>query len=888
MDFKRQVDIGRVALSRGLLSVEAFADAMIELGMLSEQGVSDSMWLDKGRLDEAELASVIAALHAPSLPDVRAGLGSAEREIGARPHPPAGTTRRATQRGVSPVVSGELPPLSAATGGTRQRYVKVGVLGTGGVGEVEERRDSVLGRSVALKSVRLDAPERELALTLLEREARVTGSLEHPNIVPVYDMGVDPVVGAYYVMRIAKQASLADVLDRVAQRDGATLAEFALPRLLRVFVQVCNAIEYAHSRGYAHRDLKPANVLLGTYGEVLVVDWGLAHPLGERPAIFGGTPGYMPLEQLSDRGAVDARSDVFSLGVILFEMLCQRPAFSHETAEDLKAAYSDPTTGYALTAPSKHRTPWPVPEELEEICLKALRLDPADRHQSARQLADAIEDFLAGTREQERRRRKADALVATGDDLRASYDELMRERPARVEEFLSLREQIPPWEPEERKRPLWDAEEQFAVLETLSVRTMQAVITSYEQALDEVPTHEGARRGLTDLYSAELRRAEDRRDNADRVYFEERIRQITDDVRRPDALVDLDTAGVIADVQVLDLVEDRRRLVPVEGRSLGPTPLRRVALAPGSCILRLSRPGHRAVDYPILLRSEADLSISVDLVASAELADDEVLVPGGPALLGGDDDVRLMREPFVSTFIIQRDPVTFAQYLHFVGDVYGTHPSLAENYLPLSDEGSPYWTWTGGRFRPGRILRWGRDPAALLRLPVVGIDAWSAEAYANWRSRRTGRVFRLPTEDEWEKAARGVDGRRYPWGDGFDPSFARMSASRATIPAPEPSGTFPVDVSVYGVRDMAGGVADWVLAAREDARDEDAARRMVTRGGAFCDPQLDCRLASRRPALAMERASRLGFRLARTPAGRAPSIRVKAAAVSMRPDPRAE
>jgi eukaryotic-like serine/threonine-protein kinase len=115
-----------------------------------------------------------------------------------------------------------------------------------------------------------------------------------------------------------------------------------------------------------------------------------------------------------------------------------------------------------------------------------------------------------------------------------------------------------------------------------------------------------------------------------------------------------------------------------------------------------------------------------------------------------------------------------------------------------------------------------------------------------------------------------------------------MSASRATIPAPEPSGTFPVDVSVYGVRDMAGGVADWVLAAREDARDEDAARRMVTRGGAFCDPQLDCRLASRRPALAMERASRLGFRLARTPAGRAPSIRVKAAAVSMRPDPRAE
>ena len=155
-------------------------------------------------------------------------------------------------------------------------------------------------------------------------------------------------------------------------------------------------------------------------------------------------------------------------------------------------------------------------------------------------------------------------------------------------------------------------------------------------------------------------------------------------------------------------------------------------------------------------------------------------------------------------------------------------------------------------------------------LPVVGIDAWAARAFASWRTRRTGRIYRLPTELEWEKAARGVDGRRYPWGDTFDASLCKMRESRPLVPSPEPSGSFAADVSVYGVRDMAGGVADWVTPARDpDARLDDELSRLVSRGGAFSDPEYDCRLASRRPYLALDHADRLGLRLARTPTGRA-------------------
>ena len=149
-------------------------------------------------------------------------------------------------------------------------------------------------------------------------------------------------------------------------------------------------------------------------------------------------------------------------------------------------------------------------------------------------------------------------------------------------------------------------------------------------------------------------------------------------------------------------------------------------------------------------------------------------------------------------------------------------------------------------------------------IAVFGISAESAEAYARWLSEKEGRTWRLPTEQEWEKAGRGTDGRIYPWGDCFDATFCKIRDSRPGAPVAEPIGAFEWDVSPYGVRDLAGGVADWCIPDQRRSAPREP-REVVSRGGAWCDWAIDCRLASRRRYLATEVSARVGVRLARDP-----------------------
>ncbi len=299
------------------------------------------------------------------------------------------------------------------------RYTKENVHAKGGLGVVFIARDRELNRKVALKEIQEEQTKRPLAQERFVLEAEITGRLEHPGIVPVYGLGAYPDGRPFYAMRFIQGDSLEAsclAFHRTHERSpDASARAVALRGLLRRFLDVCNALEYAHSRGILHRDIKPANIMVGDYGETLVVDWGLARvmdpaarptsDLGADPADFQslighaatvegsivGTPGFMSPEQAS--GVVDGlgpASDIYSLGATLYTILTGRGPFPE--ISPIPAILLRVRSGDFPAPRSIHPE---IPRGLDAICLKAMALRPGDRYPTARALADDLERWLA-------------------------------------------------------------------------------------------------------------------------------------------------------------------------------------------------------------------------------------------------------------------------------------------------------------------------------------------------------------------------------------------------------------------------------------------------------------------------------------------------------------
>jgi serine/threonine-protein kinase len=288
----------------------------------------------------------------------------------------------------------------------------------GGRGEVYVAHDEELAREVALKRIQVryaDDPEVRSRFLL---EGEITGGLEHPGIVPVYGLGHYEDGRPFYAMRFIQGDSLKRAIARFHQEGGSNPdpgeRALELRRLLGRFLDVCNAVSYAHSRGILHRDLKPGNILLGPYGETLVVDWGMAKVMGRReeapsigeatlrppsrgggaetmPGSAIGTPGYMSPEQAAGQlDRLGPASDVYSLGATLYCLLTgQAPFVPHS---DLNEVLQKVQAGDFPPPRQIDRTVAPA---LEAICLKAMALEPHERYQSPRALANDIEHWLA-------------------------------------------------------------------------------------------------------------------------------------------------------------------------------------------------------------------------------------------------------------------------------------------------------------------------------------------------------------------------------------------------------------------------------------------------------------------------------------------------------------
>ncbi len=283
------------------------------------------------------------------------------------------------------------------------RYRVLREIGSGGMGRVLEAWDPELRRSVAIKVLHAHTDDDEAEERFLA-EARVTSQLEHPAIVPVHDIGRTPDGRLYFAMKYVTGRSLREVLRALAAGDRETVAAWSRPRLLDTFARVCEAVAYAHDRGVLHRDLKPDNIMVGAFGEVLVLDWGVARvrapgadaedaramlvrtPLTEAGTAVG-TPGYMSPEQAMSRGDVGPTADVFSLGAVLFELMTGRRAFrAPSIAALLMAAVSGDLP------PFVDHDGEPLPPALVAVIERALAPHAEDRFADALALADAARE----------------------------------------------------------------------------------------------------------------------------------------------------------------------------------------------------------------------------------------------------------------------------------------------------------------------------------------------------------------------------------------------------------------------------------------------------------------------------------------------------------------
>lgn len=298
------------------------------------------------------------------------------------------------------------------------KYTDFMPLTEGGTAELQTCLDKNLHRTVVYKTLHAHLQDSELETARFLREARVTAMIPHPGTVPVYELGRDRSGVMFFTMKKLEGLDLRSILLAIAAKDRTVIDQYPLATLVDVLIQACQTVSYAHKVGVIHRDLKPANILVGAFGEVTVLDWGLAKVRGEQsmneavkaaveteatgkkavsleltqPGKRYGTPLYMSPEQARGDEGLDERSDVYNLGSILYEYLTAKNlVWGNDVEEVLAQVLERPTPIPSEVAPERE-----VPPELEAICLKALQKDPADRYASVNAMVQDLTAYRTG------------------------------------------------------------------------------------------------------------------------------------------------------------------------------------------------------------------------------------------------------------------------------------------------------------------------------------------------------------------------------------------------------------------------------------------------------------------------------------------------------------
>ena len=298
------------------------------------------------------------------------------------------------------------------------KYKFIRSVGFGGMKAVIQVKDKDTTRNVAMAIIPDSADRPQSDINRFIQEARITARLEHPNIVPVHDIGVDTNGVPYFTMKLLRGRTLSTILKKMRDDDYKTLKEFDLTRLLRIYVKILNGVVFAHSKKIIHLDLKPDNVHIGDFGEVLIIDWGLARFIGApediednydgemiafpgmSPAgdytldgITKGTPGYMAPEQAAGQNRLkDERSDIYALGALLYVILTFESPLTGRPVNEILAE----TIRGNIKFPDPENQKRSIPAAMQAVVLKAMSRYPEERYQTATELRDDIFAFLGG------------------------------------------------------------------------------------------------------------------------------------------------------------------------------------------------------------------------------------------------------------------------------------------------------------------------------------------------------------------------------------------------------------------------------------------------------------------------------------------------------------
>ncbi len=496
---------------------------------------------------------------------------------------------------------GEGLPLTPGGG----RYVIRHELARGGMGSIRLAEDRDLGRQVALKSIHPQLLSDPATTARFVREARLTGQLQHPGIVPVHDLGQLAQGEPFYTMLLVRGKNLAEIFEGLRQGDPEFLRRFSRMRLLGILQQLSRAVGFAHASGVVHRDLKPANIMVGDHGEVYVMDWGIARvlhdsgserfptpdlrPLPGEDDELAGTPFYMSPEQARrDAEAVGPQSDVYALGAMLYEALTLRPPFDAVDLETLlHKVCHEPPIPFEQRAPEADVSP-----TLQAICLKALHKDPAARYPHADAFADELLSEIEGVKQAERRVAMAAEEWQRARRALERHARLESARIAVVRELARLRRTTPSWCSPAEREALAAERSRLDLVEVALARAFSEATSRLTTVHRLDPRQAEARAELERLYRDKYRAIYQTSDYANILYYGTRLQELRQSSSRDaTAWLSVRSAPPGADVYLLtygalDLATD-----PGPEQYVGAAPIRELALPPGGYVVLARHPG---------------------------------------------------------------------------------------------------------------------------------------------------------------------------------------------------------------------------------------------------------------------------------------------------------